>query len=151
MTPVRLAHSRRVGILNIVDDVTRANTSISSKRGVRGKSQMIVSDNGAGFTSIATLMWAKDHDVNWQDVAPGRPMQNSYIELFNGRLHGELLSEGLFIDLDQARAGLIAAWVVDYSTGGRIPRSATKRRPPMAGTITAPKGVTSVEALLAAG
>jgi hypothetical protein len=62
-----------------VDDVTRANMSISSKRaareltmivGVCGKLQMIVSDDGTGFTSNATLMWAKDHDVNWHYIAP---------------------------------------------------------------------------------
>jgi putative transposase len=61
------------------------------------------------------LMWAKDHDVNWYYIAPSRPMQNGYIESFNGRMRDELLNESLFIDLDQAR-GLIAAWVADYNT-----------------------------------
>jgi putative transposase len=40
-------------------------------------------------------------------IAPGRPMQNSYIESFNGRMRDELLNESLFIDLDQAR------WLID--------------------------------------
>jgi putative transposase len=70
------------------------DTSISGKRvareltkivGVRGKPQMIVSDNGTEFTSNAMLLWAKDHDVNWHYIAPGRPTQNGYIESFNGR------------------------------------------------------------------
>jgi putative transposase len=119
----QLAQGRRFRILNIVDDVTREclaavpDTSISGKRvareltmivGVRGKRQMIVSDNGTEFTSHAILMWAKDHDVNWHYIAPGRPMQNGYIESFNGRMRDELLNESLFIDLDQAR-WLIAA------------------------------------------
>jgi putative transposase len=30
-------------------------------------------------TTNAVLMWAKDHEVNWHYIAPGRPMQNGYI------------------------------------------------------------------------
>ena len=91
---------RRFRILNIVDDVTREclaaipDTSISGKRvareltmliGTRGKPQMIVSDNGTEFTSNAILGWAKEQRVEWHYIAPGRPMQNGYIESFNGR------------------------------------------------------------------
>jgi putative transposase len=161
----QLAHGRRFRILNIVDDVTREclaavpDTSISGKRvareltmivGVRGKPQMIVSDNGTEFTSNAMLMWAKDHDVNWHYIAPGRPMQNGYIESFNGRMRDELLNESLFIDLDQAR-GLIAAWVADYNTARPHSSLGYKTPAAYAGTLTAPKGVTSAEALIAAG
>ena len=126
----QFAQGRRFRILNIVDDVTRVclaaipDTSISGKRvareltmliGTRGKPQMIVSDNGTEFTSNAMLGWAKDHGVDWHYIAPGRPMQNGYIESFNGRMRDELLNESLFIDLDQARR-LIGAWVTDYNT-----------------------------------
>ena len=45
------------------------------------------------------LGWAKDHSVDWHYIAPGRPMQNGYIESFNGRMRDELLNESLF---DQA-------------------------------------------------
>lgn len=161
----QLCHGRRFRILNIVDDVTREclaaipDTSISGKRvareltavvSVRGKPQMIVSDNGTEFTSNAILSWAKDHAVDWHYIAPGRPMQNGYIESFNGRLRDELLNESLFIDLDQARK-LIAAWVTDYNTAR--PHSSLNYKTPAvyASTLTAPKGVTSAEALAAAG
>jgi len=73
---------------------------------------MIVSDNGTEFTSNAILAWAKDHRVEWHYIAPGRPMQNGYIESFNGRMRDELLNESLFIDLDQARQ-LIADWAAE--------------------------------------
>ena len=53
--------------------------------------------------------------MDWHYIAPGRPMQNGYIESFNGRMRDELLNESLFIDLDQARR-LIGAWVTDYNT-----------------------------------
>jgi putative transposase len=161
----QLAHGRRFRILNIVDDVTREclaaipDTSISGKRvareltaliGTRGKPGMIVSDNGTEFTSNAMLSWTKDHAVNWHYIALGRPMQNGYIESFNGRMRDELLNESLFIDLDQARR-LISAWVADYNTARPHSSLGYKTPAAYAGTLTAPKGVTLAEALNAAG
>ena len=161
----QFAQGRRFRILNIVDDVTRVclaaipDTSILGKRvareltmliGARGKPQMIVSDNGTEFTSNAMLGWAKDHGVDWHYIAPGRPMQNGYIESFNGRMRDELLNESLFIDLDQARR-LIGAWVTDYNTARPHSSLGYKTPAAYAGTLTAPKGVTLVEALNAAG
>ena len=49
----------------------------------------------------AAKLWAKEHRLEWHYIAPGRPMQNGYIESFNGRMRDELLNESLFIDLDQ--------------------------------------------------
>ena len=109
---------------------------------------MIVSDNGTEFTPNAMLGWAKDHGVNWHYIAPGRPMQNGYIESLNGRMRDELLNESLFIDLDQARR-LFGAWIADYNT--TRPHSSLGYKTPAAYAITAPKGVTSVETLTAAG
>jgi putative transposase len=161
----QFAHGRRFRILNIVDDVTREclaaipDTSISGKRvarelttliGVRGKPGMIVSDNGTEFTSNAILSWAKDHAVDWHYIAPGRPMQNGYIESFNGRMRDELLNESLFLDLDQARQ-LISAWIGDYNTARPHSSLGYKTPAAYAGTLTAPKGVTLAEALIAAG
>ena len=156
---------RRFRILNIVDDVTReclaaiADTSISGKRvareltvliGRRGKPRMIVSDNGTEFTSNAILGWAKDHSIDWHYIAPGRPMQNGYIESFNGRMRDELLNESLFIDLDQARQ-IIGAWVIDYNTARPHSSLGYKTPAAYAGTLTAPNGVKSAGALTAAG
>jgi putative transposase len=47
-------------------------------------------------------------------IAPGKPMQNGFIESFNGRMRNELLNETLFFNLDQARSKL-AAWAADYN------------------------------------
>ena len=161
----QFALGRRFRILNIVDDVTREclaaipDTSISGKRvareltaliDARGKPQMIVSDNGTEFTSNAILAWAKEHQVEWHYIAPGRPMQNGYIESFNGRMRDELLNESLFADLDQARR-LIGAWTADYNTARPHSSLAYKTPAAYAGTLTAPKGVTLAEALIAAG
>ena len=68
----------------------------------------------------------------------------------NGRMRDELLNESLFIDLDQARQ-LISAWVADYNTARPHSSLGYKTPAAYAGTLIAPKGVTSAEALAAAG
>ncbi len=121
---------RRFRVLNVVDDVTREclaaipDTSISGRRVAReltdiiarrGKPGMIVSDNGTELTANAILTWCKDHAIEWHYIAPGKPMQNGYVESFNGRMRDELLNETLFHGLDHARA-VIRAWAQDYNT-----------------------------------
>ncbi|WP_088704512.1 IS3 family transposase [Rhizobium sp. R693] len=125
----QFACGRRFRVLNIVDDVTREclaaipDTSISGRRVARelttlierrGKPGMIVSDNGTELTSNAILAWSKDHRVEWHYIAPGKPMQNGYVESFNGRMRDELLNESLFFGLDHARSA-IAEWADDYN------------------------------------
>lgn len=73
---------------------------------------MIVSDNGSESTSNAILAWADQAHVEWHYIAPGKPMQNGFIESFNGRLRDELLNETLFSSLPQARNAL-ANWRSD--------------------------------------
>jgi putative transposase len=125
----QLTDCRRFRILTIVDDCTRENlalvadTSLSGVRVAReldrlmierGKPKMIVSDNGSELTSNAILTWADQARVEWHYIAPGKPMQNAFIESFNGRLRDELLNETLFTSLAQARVAL-GCWRADYN------------------------------------
>ena len=48
-------------------------------------------------------------------TAPGKPVQNAFIESFNGRLRDEFLNETLFTSLSQAQATL-EEWRRDYNT-----------------------------------
>jgi putative transposase len=163
----QLAGGRRFRILNIVDDVTREclaaipDTSISGRRVAReltaliegrGKPQMIVSDNGTEFTSNAVLRWSKEHRINWHYIAPGKPMQNGYIESFNGKMRDELLNESLFLNLDQARQ-VITAWAADYNTARPHSSLGYKTPAAYAGHLTAlrRKAYQQAEALIAAG
>ena len=43
---------------------------------------MVVSDNGTELTSNAILKWQQDHAVEWHYIAPGKPMQNGFVESF---------------------------------------------------------------------
>lgn len=126
----QLTDGRRFRILAVVDDCTREclaliiDTSLSGMRVAReldrliterGRPRMVVSDNGSEFTSNAILSWADQNRVEWHYIAPGKPMQNGFIESFNGRLRDELLNETLFTSLAQARVA-IALWRADYNT-----------------------------------
>ncbi|OYY32173.1 MAG: hypothetical protein B7Y28_22735 [Polaromonas sp. 16-63-31] len=69
---------------------------------------------------------AHSHGVKQILIQPGRPMQNGYIESFNGKFRDECLNEQWFQTLHQARS-TIATWRQDYnevrphSSLGRIP------------------------------
>lgn len=140
----QLTDCRRFRILAVVDDCTReclalvADTSLSGTRvareldvliASRGRPKMIVSDNGSEFTSNAILGWADDTKVEWHYIAPGKPMQNGFIENFNGRLRDELLNETLFSSLSGARA-VLAIWQADYN--GSRPHSKLNWKTPLA-------------------
>jgi transposase InsO family protein len=49
------------------------------------------------------LAWCGEIGVEWHYIAPGKPMQNGYVESFNGRMRDELLNETLFLSLPHAR------------------------------------------------
>ncbi len=150
---------RRFRIFAVVDDFTReclalvADTSLSGVRVAReldaliarrGKPLMIVSDNGTEFTSMAMLRWSQDHRVEWHYIAPGKPMQNGFVESFNGKLRDECLNETLFSSVSHARA-VLAEWKDDYNhvrphtaLGGIAPAQAAARARTQCGPGHAP-------------
>ena len=125
-----LAAGRRFRIFTLVDDFTReclglvVDTSLTGLRVAReldriaeqrGYPCMVVSDNGTELTSNAILAWQHEHAVEWHYIAPGKPMQNGFVESFNGRLRDECLNEHVFTNLSEARA-IIEEWKIDYNT-----------------------------------
>ncbi len=124
-----LSDGQRFRVLCIVDDCTRealatvVDRSMSGRRMTRelgelilrrGKPGAIVSDNGIEMTSHAVLRWCQDTGVGWHYIAPGKPMQNAFVESFNGRLRDECLNENLFGNLAEARR-IIETWRIDYN------------------------------------
>lgn len=53
-------------------------------------------------------------EIEWHYIAPGKPMQNGFVESFNGRLRDECLNEQLFANLNEARQ-IIEEWRIDYN------------------------------------
>ncbi len=181
----QFTNGRRLLTLSIVDDFTKRclgaipDTSISGRRAAReltaiierhGQPGMIVSDHGTEYTCNAVLAWCRDNNIDRRFISPGKPMQNGFVESFNGRMRDELLNEMLFFDLDDAREKL-AAWVSDYNdqrlhfalgyitpaayaakltaTNDRLRNPAQLRRSP--GASNAPHGALSAAKLTAAG
>lgn len=58
--------------------------------------------------------WAYQRDVKLNFIRPGKPMENAYIESFNGRFKDECLNDNWFMSLQQAR-DIIEAWRVNYN------------------------------------
>ena len=124
-----LVDGRRFRVLVIVDDFTReclaliVDTSISGRRvarelnaivAARKKPAIIVSDNGTELTSHAILCWQEERGVEWHYIAPGKPVQNAFVESLNGRFRDECLNEHVFRGLPMARR-IIKAWRLDYN------------------------------------
>ena len=125
----QLANSRRIKVLNIVDDFSRVcigqvvDLSISGERmarcldelgQTRGLPQRIVMDNGPEMTSKAMFLWSKLTGVKLHFIQPGKPTQNAFVESFNGRFRDGCLNQHWFQTLADARA-TIAAWREHYN------------------------------------
>jgi len=102
-----LADGRRVRCLTIVDDCTReclaieVDTSLTGKRVVavlerlieqRSAPQSITVDHGPEFEGQTLDAWAYQHDIRLAFIRPGKPVENAYIESFNGKFRDECLS-----------------------------------------------------------
>ena len=136
-----LANGRRLKCLTVADDFSHEAVDIAVDYGIsgqyvtrlldqaarfRGYPAAVRTDNGPEFTSRAFIAWAQGHRIRHILIEPGRPMQNGYIESFNGRFRDECLNEHWFETLHQARTE-IAKWRRDYNevrphgSIGRIP------------------------------
>ena len=124
-----LATGRRFRALTIVDDFSRecpaieVDTSLGGARVVqvlerlaetRGLPELITLDNGPEFTGRALDEWAYRHGVKLNFIRPGKPIENAFVESFNGRLRDECLNENWFMNLKHARE-VIESWRKDYN------------------------------------
>jgi putative transposase len=126
----RLVNGRKLRTLNVVDDFTReclwieVDQSLGGYRVVqalefllhmRGKPKTIVTDNGSEFTGKTLDQWAYTHQVHLHFIDPGKPVQNAFVESFNGKFRNECLNDHWFNSIDEAR-NIIHAWREDYNT-----------------------------------
>ena len=81
----------------------------------RGVPESIITDNGPEFTSKAFHAWAEERKVEIFHINPGRPMENAFIESFQGRLRDECLNVQWFRTIVDAR-DKIERWRVEYNT-----------------------------------
>jgi len=124
-----LHNGRKIRALPIIDTFTRecfwieVDTSIGGKRvtqvltrisAIHGLPEQIVVDNGPEFISNALDAWAYERGIKLQFIRPGKPVDNCYMESFNGKFRDECLNENWFMSLDQTRK-IVEDWRVDYN------------------------------------
>lgn len=123
------ADGRRIRVSNVVDDYTReaaseVDRSITALRMIEllerfavergGYPESITCDNGPELISDAFDQWAAAHGIKINFIQPGKPVQNCYVESFNGRMRDECLNQNWFTDLREARK-IIMAWTEEYN------------------------------------
>jgi putative transposase len=74
----------------------------------------ITVDNGTEFVSRAMDAWAHAHDVKLDFIRPGKPVENAFIESFNGPLRDECLNGHVF-DSVHAAQHILDTWRDDYN------------------------------------
>ncbi len=124
-----LHDGRRFRVLTLVDHFSRVSpaievgSSIPGRRVVavlekvgrtHGLPQVITTDNGTEFTCRDVDEWAHRNGVKLDFIRPGKPIENAYIESFNGRLRQECLEQHWFGSMEDAKEK-IEAWRIDYN------------------------------------
>jgi putative transposase len=137
-----LATGRALRALTVVDGFTKeapviqVDSSLSAPRvtraldeviAERGKPEGIRVDNGPEFTSRCFVAWAEQRGITLIHIQPGKPVQNSFIESFNGRFRDECLNANWFTSMADARRK-IEDWRIDYNQ--RRPHSSLAYRTP---------------------
>lgn len=120
---------RRFRLLNVIDDFNReilaieVDTSLPALRVIRvleklellrGLPQMIRVDNGPEFISDKLDLWCRTKNIQLAFIQPGKPMQNGFVERFNGSMRKELLNAYVFRTLSEVRI-MTDKWRLDYN------------------------------------
>lgn len=123
------ADGRTYRVLNVVDDFTReclaceVDTSLGGARvarvlgrliDLRGQPELVVSDNGPEFAGRLLDAWAYQRGLKLHFIRPGKPVDNAFVESFNGKFRDECLNEHWFLGLEDARQ-IIETWRIDYN------------------------------------
>ena len=108
--------SRQSPILAVASSLSGRTVGAAWDRALRDGSApvSITVDHGTEFMSRALEDWAFARGVQLDFIRPGQPVENAFIEAFNGRLRDACLNVHQFTSIDDARAK-IEAWRVDYN------------------------------------
>jgi putative transposase len=126
----KLADGRAIRILTVIDQFTRECVWLEADRSMNGPKvvaaleraitergaapRSMTLDNGSEFAGRAMEAWAIQTGVQLCFIRPGRPVENGFIESFNGRMRDECLNVEWFTSLEEAQEKL-ASWRDHYN------------------------------------
>jgi len=125
----RFADGRWFRILTVVDQYTRECLCVHAERSQTGKKvaeqlnriiarrgapESITSDNGSEFVGKAMETWSYQTGVKLDFIRPGKPVENGFVESFNGRLRDECLNVEVFFGITDAQTKL-ERWQADFN------------------------------------
>ena len=156
-----VADGRAFRCFTLVDDFTRECPAIEVAQSLpawrvvhvlervaaeRGLPTSIVCDNGPEFAGKVLDRWAHERGVVLRFIRPGKPVENAYIESFNGKFRDECLNAHWFVSLTDAQRA-IEQWRIEYNEvrlhknlGRRTPAEFTRAlldQPPSPERLTA--------------
>ncbi|RDI58551.1 integrase-like protein [Microvirga subterranea] len=114
----QLFDGRQIRILTVVDAFSKLSPAIDVRfrytgadvvatlnrvTGIYGVPQTIRVDNGPEFVSRSLDLWAYQHGVVLDFSRPGTPIDNSFVEAFNGKVRAECIDQNWFLSLADAR------------------------------------------------
>lgn len=74
----------------------------------------IIVDNGSEFANRLFVDWCMQNNIELHFIDPGKPVQNAYIESFNGKFRNEFLAQNKFKSIISVAEGLIK-WIAYYN------------------------------------
>jgi len=113
-----LENGRRIRVFNVVDHYDRffitskISCSIPARMVVEylenafemyGKPERIRTDNGPEFRSKLFQTWLKDQAIKWEQIQPGKPQQNGYVERLNRTFREDVLDANIFNSVSDAQ------------------------------------------------
>lgn len=111
----RTEFGKRLKTLSIVDDCSKKSPGLLVEYSITSADlteyfdsldrlpRKLRCDNGPEMQSQHFLDWAHRRGIAVEYIQPGKPIQNAYVESFNGRLRDECLNEEIFRDLEDAK------------------------------------------------
>ena len=110
-TPIMASDIRQVKLLRLLPDIEMSDDRLLVTIGLP---QAIVMGNGPEFAGPTLDAWAYAHGVTLRFIRPGKPIENAYVESFNGKFRDECLGMQWFKSRADARV-LIEDWRKEFN------------------------------------